>query len=817
MDTLKKCQGILSNIFSNEKLQQALHSFPQDPVINKTHALVSNENKENRIDENGNEENDSKESSEVGSDVQILEDEEIRLQIQNEEELRELREKKEEEKASVEKEHLDQRVKRLMHLLTKSQFYSEYLLKKIATYDEKVPEKRRKSKRIKRDLDEKENEGILNFYSGNKCSSDEEICLTNEKENGILINEVQPKLLEFGTLRPYQLEGYAWLKTLFENGVNGILADEMGLGKTIQVIALFCYFIMKGITGPFLVIAPLSTLPNWISEFKRFAPKIPTLLYHGNEEKRKKKRDLITKKVRIPEYNCKTCPIVITSYEVVIRDTRFLKKYFWRYLAVDEGHRLKNHKCLLVKCLSSFSSTNRVILTGTPLQNNLSELWALLNFLLPDIFDNLDVFESWFEINDMMEEGSEQKIVQQEKEKQILSTLHKILNPFLLRRVKTDVDLQIPLKKELIVYTPMTQLQLDLYKAALTKDFSAFGVQIKRTGELNVDVTEGRPKRKRKVRKDLTSLLKYESDSDDETFDNFLDKALEKEIHIEKMVKIIKNSEDNFNIRNIMMLCRKIVNHPYLLQYPLTSKGEYKIDEDLIRSCGKLQVLDQVLEELKKRNHKVLIFSQMTKLLDIIEDYLYLRPQYKYKRLDGRVKLEDRQVDIDEFNNGNDYYIYLLSTRAGGLGINLTSADTVIIYDSDWNPQQDLQAQDRCHRIGQTKPVLILRLVTASTVDQEMVERATAKRKLEKMVMKKGAFISLRKIDENIDPEELLKLLQSRDSNRIYRASTGSGIFTKEELDQLLDRSELMRDDGESSSVMKEVKGIFKTITNVMK
>ncbi|RXG68798.1 Lymphoid-specific helicase [Armadillidium vulgare] len=439
---------------------------------------------------------------------------------------------------------------------------------------------------------------------------------------------------------------------------------------------------------------------------------------------------------------------ILCGVKVVIRDTRFLKKYFWRYLAVDEGHRLKNHKCLLVKCLSSFSSTNRVILTGTPLQNNLSELWALLNFLLPDIFDNLDVFESWFEINDMMEEGSEQKIVQQEKEKQILSTLHKILNPFLLRRVKTDVDLQIPLKKELIVYTPMTQLQ--------------------------------------KVRKDLTSLLKYESDSDDETFDNFLDKALEKEIHIEKMVKIIKNSEDNFNIRNIMI-------------------------------CGKLQVLDQVLEELKKRNHKVLIFSQMTKLLDIIEDYLYLRPQYKYKRLDGRVKLEDRQVDIDEFNNGNDYYIYLLSTRAGGLGINLTSADTVIIYDSDWNPQQDLQAQDRCHRIGQTKPVLILRLVTASTVDQEMVERATAKRKLEKMVMKKGAFISLRKIDENIDPEELLKLLQSRDSNRIYRASTGSGIFTKEELDQLLDRSELMRDDGESSSVMKEVKGIFKTITNVMK
>merc|ERR1719412_2487794 len=242
---------------------------------------------------------------------------------------------------------------------------------------------------------------------------------------------------------------------------------------------------------------------------------------------------------------------------------------------------------------------------------------------------------------------------------------------------------------------------------------------------------------------------------------------------------------------------RKAVNHPYLIEYPLTEDGGfYRSDEDMVTICGKLRVLDQLLDELQKRGHKTLIFSQMTRMLDVLGDYLNLR-NIKFSRLDGSMGFLDRQANIDQFNTDPEVTAFLLSTRAGGLGINLTAADTVIIYDSDWNPQQDLQAQDRCHRIGQTKPVMVYRLVTANTVDQKIVERAAAKRKLEKMVIHKSKFKAgvenVKSSLQSLSAQELLSLLDSQDYVGAVSASDKyhGQVFTEEQLDLLLDRSDL--------------------------
>jgi ATP-dependent DNA helicase len=255
------------------------------------------------------------------------------------------------------------------------------------------------------------------------------------------------------------------------------------------------------------------------------------------------------------------------------------------------------------------------------------------------------------------------------------------------------------------------------------------------------------------------------------------------------------DADINFSVKSRLMDLRKTCNHPYLIEYPLSEDGNfYQADEDMIDICGKLKVLDQMLAELRERGHKVLIFSQMTKLLDILSDYLHYR-DINFSRLDGSMHFEDRQDNIDRFNNIPEQGVFLLSTRAGGLGINLTAADTVIIYDSDWNPQQDLQAQDRAHRIGQTKPVMVYRLVTANTIDEKIVERAAAKRKLEKMIIHKNKFKSqdtdgLKTTMQALTPQELMELLESKDHAGVVDRKD-QPVFTKEEMDLLLDRSDL--------------------------
>jgi len=737
-----------------------------------------------------------------------------------------------------------QRFDRLKKLLSKSKFYTDFLLQKMqgheAAMELKIAAKEKRAK--KRAEKEKEEAAPAGKKAKGRPGKRKEEDLEDDEEErkakrarvekgegdrkfeGKAIPDNQPLLLTGGIMRNYQLEGYEWMSTLWENGINGILADEMGLGKTIQTVALFCHMYEMGVPGPFMVVAPLSTVPNWVNEFKRFAPKVPCVLYHGNQAERMVLRERLHDKVTCDELDGKEMMnVVVTSYEIAMNDRATFQNTQWRYIVVDEGHRLKNMNCRLIKELKQYQSANRLLLTGTPLQNNLSELWSLLNFLLPEIFDDLRVFESWFDAKDMHEDTEERKrVMAQEQQNSILTTLHQILTPFLLRRVKTDVDLEIPPKKEVLVYCPLTSRQKDLYRHIVEKTIADFLT----TEEEKEEVL---PEKRRKQVVDYSAFLDDKECADDDKFEEQLMKMQEYTQSIAKStgsaynkeMDRLKGNEKNFSVKSRMMDMRKAVNHPYLIEYPVSECGTfYDATDDMVDICGKLAVLHQMLMKLNSTGHKTLIFSQMTSMLDILGDYLNLK-KIKFCRLDGSMQFMDRQENIDTFNRDPEHKVFLLSTRAGGLGINLTAADTCIIYDSDWNPQQDLQAQDRCHRIGQTKPVMIYRLVTANTIDQRIVERAAAKRKLEKMVIHREKFkagaASITTSLKTLSPNELLQLLDSKDHVGVVSAEQlASGkVFTEEQVEALLDRSDLAWGDNphnpENKAVTK-VEGVFTVI-----
>ncbi|KYM80073.1 Lymphoid-specific helicase, partial [Atta colombica] len=440
--------------------------------------------------------------------------------------------------------------------------------------------------------------------------------------------------------------------------------------------------------------------------------------------------------------------------------------------------------------LHSIRSMNRLILTGTPLQNNLSELWSLLNFLLPEIFDDLDTFESWFDVKELQYQHGTEKLLKQEEEKHVLSSLREILKPFMLRRVKSEVCLEIPPKKELIVYAPLTELQYDLYKAVLNYDLEMLSkIEVP---DLIIQTVNGeRPKRQCFLRSPYGSI-KGKSKNRELNIsvnNNIKQKPTKSEDKLSKCKQYTDVTERNreflvrINFQNRMPMYKKIVNHPYLVHCPLNSTGLPKIDNDLIRSSGKLLVLDAMLAKLKMRGHKVLLFSTMTMILDMIEDYLTLR-DYNYVRLDGTTKIEVRKQNIATFNNDPDMFLFLISIRAGGIGLNLMSADTVIVYDSDWNPQVDIQAMARCHRIGQTKPVVIYKLCTKGTIDEAIMKRADAKRILEKMVMSKEL--------QSLNINRVLEMKKLMESKEYKIVTSEKEVFTEMELNNLLDRSDMI-------------------------
>jgi SNF2 family DNA or RNA helicase len=467
-------------------------------------------------------------------------------------------------------------------------------------------------------------------------------------------------------LRSYQLVGLNWLRYSWYNGINSILADEMGLGKTVQSLSIVDYlFRIKKMRGPFLVIVPLSTLAHWQREFERWTD-MNALLYHGNAASREiihAHEWYFQNGKGSYDYNGPLkFNVLITTYEMIISDSEYFKKIAWQYLIIDEAHRLKNKQSRLTTELAKINYKHITLLTGTPIQNNIEELWTLLNILNPKQFNSFLDFSE--EFGDLKESSKVEKLQLQ-------------LRPYLLRRLKEDVETSIAPKEETIIEVELTQLQKKYYRAILERNFT----HLSKGGKSN----------------NVPSLM------------------------------------------NIMMQLRKCCNHPFLLKgvedYELAEKAHHEHMGEIVEASGKLVLIDKLLPKLMKDQHKVLIFSQMVRVLDILQDYLNVRG-IKHERIDGGVRGNDRQSAIDRFSaEGSDIYVFLLCTRAGGLGINLTAADTVIIYDSDWNPQNDVQAQARCHRIGQEKKVKIYRLLTRNTYERDMFERASKKLGLDHAVL----------------------------------------------------------------------------------
>ena len=489
-------------------------------------------------------------------------------------------------------------------------------------------------------------------------------------------------------MRDYQVQGLNWLIALYENGINGILADEMGLGKTLQTISFLGYLrFLRGVKGPHLIAVPKSTINNWAREFAQWIPEINILVFQGPKDER---QELIKERLLPQKFD-----VCVTSYEMVLREKAHFKKFAWEYIIIDEAHRIKNEESMLSQIVRLFNSRNRLLITGTPLQNNLHELWALLNFLLPDVFSDSAAFDQWFQQQD----ADQDTVVQQ---------LHKVLRPFLLRRVKSDVEKALKPKKETNIYVGMSEMQVKWYRRILEKDIDAVnGAVGKREGK--------------------TRLL------------------------------------------NIVMQLRKCCNHPYLFD-GAEPGPPYTNDEHLVFNSGKMVILDRLLKRMKSQGSRVLIFSQMSRVLDILEDYCLMR-EFQYCRIDGSTAHEDRISAIDEYNReGSEKFIFLLTTRAGGLGINLTSADIVVLYDSDWNPQADLQAMDRAHRIGQTKQVYVYRFVTENAIEEKVLERAAQKLRLDQLVIQQGRAQATSKAASK---DELLTMVQ-HGAEEIFEAEGGT-------------------------------------------
>ncbi|XP_031278129.1 protein PHOTOPERIOD-INDEPENDENT EARLY FLOWERING 1-like [Pistacia vera] len=708
------------------------------------------------------------------------------------------------------------------------------------------------------------------------------------------------------SLREYQHIGLDWLVTMYEKRLNGILADEMGLGKTIMTISLLAHLACeKGIWGPHLIVVPTSVMLNWETEFLKWCPAFKILTYFGSAKERKFKRQGWMKP--------NSFHVCITTYRLVIQDSKAFKRKKWKYLILDEAHLIKNWKSQRWQTLLNFNSKRRILLTGTPLQNDLMELWSLMHFLMPHIFQSHQEFKDWFSnpISGMVEG-------QEKVNKEVVDRLHNVLRPFILRRLKRDVEKQLPMKHEHVIYCRLSRRQRNLYEdfiassetQATLASSNFFGMisvimQLRKVCN-HPDLFEGRPIVSSfdmngidiqlsssvcsmlspglfstvdlkglgllfthhdfsmtswesdevnaiatppaliKERVDLRSLeeigpfSKHKKLNGTNILEEIRKKILEERLreakdraasiawwnslrcqkkpvysttlrelltvkypvcdalhqktdrmsylYSSKLADIVLSPVERFQnmidlVESFMFAipsarapapacwCSKsgapVFLHPTYKKkcsevlLPLLSpirpaivrKQVYFPDRRLIQfDCGKLQELAILLRKLKSEGHRALIFTQMTKMLDILEAFINLYG-YTYMRLDGSTQPEERQTLMQRFNTNPKIFLFILSTRSGGVGINLVGADTVIFYDSDWNPAMDQQAQDRCHRIGQTREVHIYRLISQSTIEENILKKANQKRALDDLVIQSGGYNT--EFFKKLDPMEL--------------------------------------------------------------
>lgn len=778
----------------------------------------------------------------------------------------------------------------------------------------------------------------------------------------------QPKIFN-GKLKSYQLKGMNWIVNLYEQGINGILADEMGLGKTVQSIVFLAYLAeIHDIWGPFLVVAPASTLHNWQQEFTRFLPSFKVLPYWGDPGDRKSLRKFWNQKSSYMN-DAEDAPfhVLITSYQLIVSDVKYFQRIKWQYLVLDEAHAIKSSTSIRWKILLGYNCRNRLLLTGTPIQNTMAELWALLHFIMPTLFDSHDEFNEWFS-KDIENHASERKPNLDQNQ---LSRLHMILKPFMLRRIKKDVENELSEKIEIKVMCDMSIRQRQLYQAVKNKIMFEDLLQSANTNTDNksTSLLMNLVMQFRKVcnhpdifeRKEATcglffklppyhlpkmlyrsgfltrdpientnffdsifliwnsahihhtlqtlssncfSFTRFIDISPHECYDLFKNlvsrirytllalKFLKQQQQQNTEQCIDKNTKKYLTRRDLLIfkhkpqtssnaldLCfikhnKNFAGHHTVLISEIKTKNSTRLDTEpikrddipvsyphylasrqlkvvvpphdiycsdrsaayefsenihgppdlikvlesgadtlthldrnklyfpppyegldsarpyhgwsnvkmpdrcsLLTDCGKLMVLDQLLFTMKRDDHRVLIYSQMTKMIDILEEFMNYR-QYKYMRLDGSSKIADRRDMVANFQANDDIFVFLLSTRAGGLGINLTAADTVIFYDSDWNPTVDQQAMDRAHRLGQTRQVTVYRLVTKGTIEEKILNRAREKSEIQNIVISGGQFNKdvLRPkevVSLLLDDEELEKKLKQRQVEKKVAEESG--------------------------------------------
>ncbi|KAF0972489.1 hypothetical protein FDP41_009392 [Naegleria fowleri] len=809
------------------------------------------------------------------------------------------RKKKEEE----EKEEALRQQRKLNFLLSQTELYSHFMSRKVSSLDQSgsasaSSENGEPSSRERALLaSEKQKQYTMDFdaETGKYRTQMEEDKIETSED----IQE-EPNIFN-GTLKKYQLKGMKWLVSLYEQGINGILADEMGLGKTIQTIAFIAYLAeKKGIWGPTLIITPSSTLHNWQQEFEKFCPTLRVLPYWGALKERKLLRKYWTNPDKLYQ---KDSPfhVVISSYGLILEDEKYFKKVKWQYLILDEAHAIKSSKSLRWKTLLGMKCRNRMLLTGTPIQNNMKELWALLHFIMPSIFDSHEEFNDWFSKDIESHASKEQDAKLNEQQ---LARLHMILKPFMLRRVKKDVESEMAPKTELVLHCGFSSLQADMYKyikdefkknsakekkkkkATSTADSVAnksalmnIVMQLKKAcnhihlfKEFRQDVftpvtfsehpghvkhvpgkiydeyenlknpisltlpkiifREIMPEGSLDEEAKRLSIFKRFNFSQDpsyllhtygtlfyylkdslwrlyklrnlrnrlvefrnrkKTFQFLMDELVSEQLtaHIQRCDMLIHNIETLFRnngtvIRKVKCCFETVIAPPIEIrcsdisstyhlepvkttrfidkkflhrnQFVYNTFGSSNVVlpnvSKLIADSGKMRVLDQLLFRLKVEGHRVLIFCQMTKMIDLLEEYMIKR-RYSYFRLDGSTGVAERRDMVDAFQNQrvDPVFVFLLSTKAGGLGITLTAADTVIFYDSDWNPTLDAQAMDRVHRIGQTKPVTIYRLITKNSVEERILTIAKQKSTIQETVYK-GQF-KMQDKEEEVDSSEL--------------------------------------------------------------
>ncbi|CCG83252.1 putative Chromatin remodeling complex subunit [Taphrina deformans PYCC 5710] len=498
----------------------------------------------------------------------------------------------------------------------------------------------------------------------------------------VLEKKAQPAELVGGELMPYQMEGLNWLYYQYYLRHPAILADEMGLGKTIQIISFLSVLFTDWAIAPFLIVAPNSTISNWKREFQKWAPDMRVAAFYGEKSAKS-----VIEDYEIIHKDTSGQPLkvhaLITSYNTIETDSALLKRYNWACLIVDEGQRLKNDESILFRILSDFKVNHRILLTGTPLQNNTRELFNLLQFLDPKKMNAVEL-ESHFDI----------------EKQESLTELHAMLQPYFLRRTKVQVLKFLPSKNEVIVPVTMSSLQRELYKTILSKN-----------AEL------------------MRHVMSRSSAG-----------------------KAIQNY-NNTSLGNVLQQIRKILSHPFIYGPDIEEKvvDEQQSLLNLTNACAKLQLLKVLLPELKARGHRVLIFCQFIMMLDILEDWMNASA-IEHCRIDGNTPTPERQESIDRFNRpGSKVTCFLLSTRAGGVGINLATADTVIIYDADFNPHQDLQAVARAHRIGQKNKVVVFTLVTRNTAEEKILQIGRKKMVLDQLIIENMATK-----EENVPYQEIL-------------------------------------------------------------